>query len=57
MTPKLAIVATKKFFLKVPIKIKNSPINPLVPGKPIAPRVNIINTIAYFGIIETMPPY
>ena len=32
ITPKLAITATKKLYLKTPIKIKNSPINPLVPG-------------------------
>ena len=37
---------TKKFFLKVPINTRNSPIKPLVPGNPKAPKVKIINTIA-----------
>ena len=53
----LAITATKKLSLKAPIKIKNSPINPLVPGNPNAANVNNINKIEYFGIIETIPPY
>ena len=57
MTPKLAIVATRKFFLNAPIKIKNSPIKPLVPGRPNAPNVKTIKTIAYLGIILTSPPY
>ena len=34
ITPKLAITATKKLSLNAPIKIKNSPIKPLVPGNP-----------------------
>ena len=43
ITPKLAIAATKKLFLNVPIKIKNSPIKPVVPGKPKDPKTNTIN--------------
>ena len=50
------IVATKKLFLKAPISIKNSPTKPLVPGKPIAASVNIINNTAYLGIKDTTPP-
>ena len=56
MTPKLAITATKKLSLNAPIKIKNSPIKPLVPGNPNAARVNNINRIEYLGITETRPP-
>ena len=41
---------------KTPIKIKNSPTNPLVPGNPIAPNVKIINKTAYLGITDTKPP-
>ena len=49
-------MATKKLSLNAPIKIKNSPIKPLVPGNPNAAKVNIINKIEYFGIILTSPP-
>ena len=56
ITPKLAIAATKKLFLNVPIKIKNSPIKPVVPGKPKDPKTNTINKIEYFGITFTKPP-
>ena len=57
ITPRLAITATKKLSLKTPIKIKNSPMKPLVPGKPSAAKVNNINKIEYFGIMVTIPPY
>ncbi len=57
ITPKLAIIATRIFFSNAPIKIKNSPIKPVVPGSPRAPSVNTIKTIAYLGIMETKPPY
>ena len=57
ITPKLAITATKKLSLKAAIKIKNSPIKPLVPGKPRAAKVNNINKTEYFGMIVTIPPY
>ena len=56
MTPKLAITATKKLSLNAPIKIKNSPTKPLVPGKPNAANVNSINKTEYFGTILTIPP-
>ena len=56
ITPILAIIATKKLSLNAPIKIKNSPIKPLVPGNPNAAKVNSINNIEYFGITETRPP-
>ena len=49
-------MATMKLFLNAPNKIKNSPTNPVVPGRPTAPNVNIINKIAYLGITETKPP-
>ena len=57
ITPKLDITATKKFSLNAPIKIKNSPTKPLVPGKPKAAKVNIINKTEYLGTILTIPPY
>ena len=57
ITPKLAITATKKLSLKTPINIKNSPIKPLVPGKPRAARVNNMNKTEYFGMIVIIPPY
>ena len=56
ITPILAITATKKLSLKAPINIKNSPIKPLVPGKPRDAKANNINSIEYFGITETSPP-
>ena len=56
ITPKLAITATKKLSLNAPIKIKNSPTNPLVPGRPKAANVNNINKTEYLGIILTIPP-
>ena len=40
-----------------PINIKNSPIKPLVPGKPSDAKANNMNSIEYFGITETSPPY
>ena len=57
ITPILAITATKKLSLKAPINIKNSPIKPLVPGKPSDAKANNMNSIEYFGITETSPPY
>ena len=56
ITPKLAKTATKKLSLNTPIKIKNSPIKPLVQGKPRAASVNNMNKIEYFGIMVTIPP-
>ena len=38
------------------IIVKNSPINPLVPGNPIEAKTKNINTIEYFGILLTKPP-
>ena len=57
ITPRLAKTATKKLSLNAPIKIKNSPTKPLVPGRPRAANVNIIKRIEYFGTIVTIPPY
>ena len=48
ITPILAITATKKLSLKAPINIKNSPIKPLVPGKPSDAKANNMNNIEYF---------
>ena len=52
----LSIYYKKKITFKKPIKIKNSPTKPLVPGKPKAAKVNSMNKIEYFGIILTIPP-
>ena len=43
----LAITATKKLSLNAPIKIKNSPIKPLVPGKPNEAKANNMNNTEY----------
>ena len=56
ITPKLANTATKKLSLKAAIKIRNSPINPVVPGKWSAASVNMMNRTAYYGTILTIPP-
>ena len=56
ITPKLANTAIKKLSLKAAINIKNSPIKPLVPGRPSAANVNSINKTEYFGTILTIPP-
>ena len=40
MTPVVAKNETYKFTLKVPSNVKNSPTNPLVPGRPIFAIVN-----------------
>ena len=45
------------FFWKIPIKIKISPTKPLVPGKPNAANVKIVNITANLGVIFTKPPY
>ena len=57
MTHMLAITATKKLSLNAPIKIRNSPTKPLVPGKPNEAKTNTINKTEYLGTIVTIPPY
>ena len=56
MTPKLAKIAVITLFLNVPIKTKNSPKKPLVPGKPSAPSVNTTKSKEYLGKKFTTPP-
>ena len=55
ITPVVAKKAKKILNLNAPKIVKNSPTNPLVPGKPIEASVNNINTIAYRGILLTKP--
>ena len=49
ITPVLARIATKKLTLKVPTKTKNSPTNPLVPGKPNVANAKTIKRKEYLG--------
>ena len=57
MIPILPITATMKLTLKAPTKTKNSPTNPLVPGKPKVAKTKTINSKEYFGSMLAIPPY
>ena len=42
---------------KVPRRMRNSPMNPLVPGRPIDESVTTTNTAASAGVTLASPPY
>jgi len=54
--PSAANVATKLFIWKAPTKMRNSPIELLVPGKLILAKVEKKKMVGGFGMVLTEPP-
>ena len=46
MVPVVASVATQVLIWNVPINVRNSPMNPVVPGNPTLARVNTMKAAA-----------
>ena len=52
----VASVATQVLILKVPIRLRNSPTKPEVPGSPTLASVNTMKQKAYSGMRSASPP-